>query len=162
MPIVDSCMNLVSMAFEYPLDPKYEYRQPGGRKIIKCVKVVHALMMTWPNTLHSGKITKISGTIVRTLQRLEKVHSQWLQECCCSKRGKRQEELSDLEFARYIFNLAGVNCTTILDALALPEPDTTSVSLDPSPTVQSSLLLLDIGCQCDTNGFFDPLTWTTV
>ena len=123
-----------------PLDPKYEYR-PGGRPIIRCDKVAESKTCTYEQILEYNDIWKKYKLCSNNCQDYADGLQNYIARGCPRSdlsSGRKRQEVSDLEFARYIFSLAGDNCTSIPDALATPGQSTPPTTTNSGPDSNSS------------------------
>ena len=123
-----------------PLDPNYEYR-PGGRSIIGCSRVATSTTCTYDQMMEYEVPWTRYKLCSYNCQDFAAGLRRYIAGGCRRTHlpnGRKRQEVSDLEFARYIFNLAGDNCTSIPDALATPGQSTPPTTTNSGPDSNSS------------------------
>ena len=106
-----------------PLDPNYEYR-PGGRPVIRCTEAAQSKTCTY-NQMEQYYVSFYKYKMCKyNCQDFVRGLINYINRGCRIvdlPNVRKRQEVSDLEFARYVYNLAGVNCP-ISAELAIVDP----------------------------------------
>ena len=118
-----------------PLDPNYEYRSPGGRSSEYISSYVWSTCTYDELERYLGSWSKYK-LCSRNCQHFASGLMKYIKGGCkVPSNGRKRQEVSDLELARYIYTLAGKNCAmTANQAL----PDTTQQAATQQTTTNAA------------------------
>ena len=99
-----------------PLDPKYEYNT-GGRKYYGCKQVASSATCTYEQIKQFSEPWTNSKfkLLQHNCQDYARGLGKYINMNCQMPKGRKREETSDLDFAKFVFSLSG-NCTLDLNA----------------------------------------------
>ena len=113
-----------------PLDPKYEYRTNGGSKIKGCKKVASSATCTYEQIKQFSEpwTDERYKLLWRNCQDYARGLGKYINMDCSMPGGRKREETSDLDFAKFVFSLSG-NCTLNTTQLNANSSSSSTVSL---------------------------------
>ena len=135
-----------------PLDPKYEYRD-GGRKYFGCVQVASSVTCTYEQIKRFSKpwTDEEYNILLNNCQDYAEALGEYIDIDCSMPKGRKREETSDLDFAKFVFSLSG-NCTLNTTQLNTNSPSSPTVTTQlntnspSSPTVSLTMgMIIAIG-----------------